>query len=161
MASHGGGGPAAVLGGRWEGWCTGQARSGSPRGRVPLVQPQCQGHAMQHPLRYLGWRLGPLGSFPQPSASLSGPRFPSHRQRGQRKSKTWELGGNPVGRWTLLCLATPLHPPEPVPPIALLSRLPCPKLRTQSVWTHCGRCFKLFGWWPRHPCRCRAVFGCR
>lgn len=118
--------------------------------RAPL-QPQCQGHAMPPPLQYLGWRLGPLGCFPRPLASLSGPHFPSRRQRGQRKSKTRELGGNPAAGWTLLCLATPHHPLEPVPPIALLSRLPCPKLRMESAWTHLGAASHCLGGGPAIP----------
>lgn len=96
-----------------------------------------------------GLEIGAPGLLP--TASLSGPHFPSRRQRGQRKSKTREFGGNPAAGWTLLCLATPCHPLEPVPPIALLSRLPCPKLRTESAWTHLGAASHCLGGGPAIP----------
>lgn len=86
----GGGGPG--------GWGTAAAQA--ERGQVLPGDPycslesQCQGnasHQRQHPSQCLGWNLWSRVLFPLPLASaFSGPCFPPHSQRGQRKNTIWD-----------------------------------------------------------------------
>lgn len=158
---------ACAAGAGWEvgGCCRGQGEVGLSWGtRASFTAPVSRAclQTLQHPLRYLGWRLGPRGLFPPPLASLSGPRFPSHSRRG-RKEEEQELGaqGKP---------SSGMDPPLPGCSAAPFGACvpPCPTVQAtlpqaedeESAWSQHRPCFDLLQPRPHQPCRVRTVFGC-